>query len=97
MGSNGRVLPSRPARDHRAARNQARWLTEVGRLHPAHGDNPERTPLYILRGLEKGKHQQENQKNLWETPLLIQPVCTIQLSTGFSWTWEADRLCASFV
>ena len=26
-------LPSRPAQIHRAARNLARWLTEVGRFH----------------------------------------------------------------
>jgi hypothetical protein len=49
-------LPSRPAWDHRAAHNQARWLTEVGRLHPT-GEST-KAP-YVLRGLENGKTQLE--------------------------------------
>src|SRR5713101_1826144 len=33
--SRKRLLTLRPLRNHRAARNQARWLTEVGRLPPS--------------------------------------------------------------
>ncbi len=58
MGSWTGFLPSRPAWDHRAARNQARWLTEVGRLHPAHRGVDEDSP-YVLRGLENRKTQLE--------------------------------------
>ena len=58
MGSWTGLLPSRPAWDHRAARNQARWLTEVGRLHAAHRGVDEDSP-YVLRGLENGKTQLE--------------------------------------
>src|SRR6266446_1079264 len=52
-----RFLSLRPARNHRAARNQTGWLTEVGRLHQAPQGKSARTPLYILRGLQKGKTQ----------------------------------------
>ncbi len=58
VGSWTGFLPSRPAWDHRAARNQARWLTEVGRPHPAHRGVDEDSP-YVLRGLENGKTQLE--------------------------------------
>lgn len=51
-------LPSRSARDHGAARNKARWLTELGWLHLAHGEST-KTPLYLLRGLKNGKSQRE--------------------------------------
>ncbi len=35
-----------------------RWLTEVGRPHPAHRGVDEDSP-YVLRGLENGKTQLE--------------------------------------
>src|SRR6266849_9909336 len=75
-------LPSRPARDHRAARNQARWLTEVGRLRLAQGDNPAKTPLYILRGLEKGKRQPENEKIFGVAQVRIRTLLTDQSLPG---------------
>ncbi len=53
LRSQGFYLPSRPARNHRAARNQAGWLTEVGRLHKAYGENPMRTPLTVLKSKKK--------------------------------------------
>src|SRR6266704_1315205 len=41
-----RVLPSCPARDHRAARSEARRLTEVGQLHQAYGESAKFPSLY---------------------------------------------------
>ncbi len=43
------ILPSRPAWDHRAARNQARRLTEVGRLHQACRGDSEESPSLTKR------------------------------------------------
>ncbi len=46
-------LPSRPAWDHRAARSQARWLTEVGRVHLAHGENRKELPSIYSEASKK--------------------------------------------
>src|SRR5207245_10631957 len=46
-------LPSRPARDHRAARHQARWLTEVGRLHLVCGENRKELPSIYSEASKK--------------------------------------------
>jgi len=43
------ILPSRPAWDHRAARNQARRQTEVGRLHQACRGDSEESPSLTKR------------------------------------------------
>src|SRR6266702_2201924 len=48
-------LPSRPARNRRAARNQARRLTEVGRLHQAHGENRKERPSIYSEASKKEK------------------------------------------
>ncbi len=48
-------LPSRPARNHRAARNQARRLTEVGRLHQAHGEDRKELPSIYSEASKKEK------------------------------------------
>src|SRR5215472_3587688 len=44
------VLRSRQARDHRAARNQAAWQTEAGRLNQACGGSQQKNfPYYTQR------------------------------------------------
>jgi hypothetical protein len=52
-------VPSRPTQHHRAARNQARWLTEVGRLHLTKWRNGDDFP-YLLRVPIFGKCQKKS-------------------------------------
>jgi hypothetical protein len=57
------------ARANPRASNNAQWLTEVGRLHPAEGVT--KTFPYILRGLKKGKREQIPSKNFRSAALRI--------------------------
>ena len=50
------LIARRSAQNHRAARNQAKWLTEVGRPHQTQGRIAENSPIYS-QAVPKGKRQ----------------------------------------
>ncbi len=66
-------LPLRPARDHRTARNQARWLTEVGRLHLASGGSQQQLPSLYSEAFPR-----ENVNVLFRIIKLHLPIHSVQ-------------------
>jgi len=81
-------LPSRPARNRRAARNQARRLTEVGRLHLAHGEDRKELPSIYSEASKKEKGEKNFGTSTFFRPNLFKKVADRMLP--FPWGDEPE-------